>query len=218
MLIYAGVGVVLAFSLIPVFFIEEPRELQGLRRQPDGTAAVRRTLGAALRTLSSPTPSRGLACRRCSSTSSPSSSRRCRCRSMPALAAEETGRIIAISFAVLNTVGFLLPAPVLEPLAMQVRTRARAYPRPWRSWPPAISGSSPGRYTLHALSPDGRRRDRLGLDRVAAVRDHVRESGNRPHGVLHGAVQSVGGDPPAARQPGAGLRDPGTRRTRRSSS
>ena len=35
----------------------------------------------------------------------------------PALAAEETGRVIAISFAVLNTVGFLLPAPVLQPLA-----------------------------------------------------------------------------------------------------
>jgi maltose/moltooligosaccharide transporter len=28
-----------------------------------------------------------------------------------------TGQIIAISFAILNTVGFLLPAPVLEPLA-----------------------------------------------------------------------------------------------------
>jgi maltose/moltooligosaccharide transporter len=33
--------------------------------------------------------------------------------------AVESGRIIAISFAVLNTVGFLLPAPVLEPLAMR---------------------------------------------------------------------------------------------------
>ena len=35
----------------------------------------------------------------------------------PGLAAGESGRIIAISFAILNTVGFLLPAPVLEPLA-----------------------------------------------------------------------------------------------------
>jgi maltose/moltooligosaccharide transporter len=34
-------------------------------------------------------------------------------------AAGESGRIIAISFAVLNTVGFILPAPVLEPLAMR---------------------------------------------------------------------------------------------------
>ncbi len=34
-----------------------------------------------------------------------------------AIAAEESGRIIAIAFAVLNTVGFLLPAPILEPLA-----------------------------------------------------------------------------------------------------
>jgi maltose/moltooligosaccharide transporter len=37
----------------------------------------------------------------------------------PALVAEESGRIIAISFAILNTVGFLLPAPILEPLAMR---------------------------------------------------------------------------------------------------
>jgi maltose/moltooligosaccharide transporter len=37
----------------------------------------------------------------------------------PSTLAQESGRIIAISFAVLNTVGFLLPAPVLEPLAMR---------------------------------------------------------------------------------------------------
>jgi MFS family permease len=36
-----------------------------------------------------------------------------------ATTALESGRIIAISFAILNTVGFLLPAPVLEPLAMR---------------------------------------------------------------------------------------------------
>jgi maltose/moltooligosaccharide transporter len=36
-----------------------------------------------------------------------------------ATGALESGRIIAISFAVLNTVGFLLPAPILEPLAMK---------------------------------------------------------------------------------------------------
>jgi len=35
----------------------------------------------------------------------------------PATAAQEAGRIISISFAILNTVGFLLPAPVLEPLS-----------------------------------------------------------------------------------------------------
>ncbi len=35
----------------------------------------------------------------------------------PAAAAAAVGTVIAISFAVLNTVGFILPAPVLEPLA-----------------------------------------------------------------------------------------------------
>jgi len=37
----------------------------------------------------------------------------------PGAVAQESGRIIAISFAILNTVGFLLPAPILEPLAMR---------------------------------------------------------------------------------------------------
>jgi maltose/moltooligosaccharide transporter len=35
----------------------------------------------------------------------------------PATAAREAGQIISISFAILNTVGFLLPAPILEPLS-----------------------------------------------------------------------------------------------------
>jgi maltose/moltooligosaccharide transporter len=34
--------------------------------------------------------------------------------------AAQSGRIIAISFAVLNTVGFLLPAPILEPIAEKI--------------------------------------------------------------------------------------------------
>lgn len=34
-------------------------------------------------------------------------------------AAQHTGQVISISFAILNTVGFLLPAPVLEPLAVR---------------------------------------------------------------------------------------------------
>ena len=37
----------------------------------------------------------------------------------PGVSAVESGRIIAISFAILNTVGFVLPAPILEPLAMR---------------------------------------------------------------------------------------------------
>ena len=47
----------------------------------------------------------------------------------PATAAEESGRIIAISFAILNTVGFLLPAPVLEPLAKRFGRVPRAHGR-----------------------------------------------------------------------------------------
>jgi MFS family permease len=44
-------------------------------------------------------------------------------------AARVSGQVISISFAVLNTVGFLLPAPVLEPLAKRfgrVRVHAAA--------------------------------------------------------------------------------------------
>jgi maltose/moltooligosaccharide transporter len=43
-----------------------------------------------------------------------------------ATGAREAGQIIAIAFAVLNTVGFLLPAPILEPLAERF-TRVRVH-------------------------------------------------------------------------------------------
>ena len=112
-LIYLGVGLVLIFSLIPPFFLPEPRHLSPA--QPDqttpGTAPQRTNIRQLLpiylahaftwlgvqtmfvylyayaqQQLSATTP-------------------------------EELGRIIGIAFAIMNTVGFILPALVLQPLA-----------------------------------------------------------------------------------------------------
>ena len=96
-----------------------------------------------------------------------------------ALAAEETGRIIAIAFAVLNTVGFLLPAPVLEPLARRIRPCARAHHRHGHHGGGILRDRCRRSYTAHAVPPHGGGRDRLGLRRLASVRDHVGESGDR---------------------------------------
>jgi len=114
-LIYFGVGLVLLFSVFPVFFITEPRELSTVVPRSDGTGAT-------------------------GGTTQWSQLIRIYCAhafswigvqtmfvyiiafiqqkmQFSSDAAQETGRVISISFAILNTVGFLLPAPVLEPLA-----------------------------------------------------------------------------------------------------
>jgi MFS family permease len=117
-LISFGVVLVLLFSIVPVFFIAEERVLGASNASAAGSAArayptqwgqLLRLYGAhgfswiGVQTMfvyviafiqqKMPLPQDS------------------------GLADDESGRIIAISFAVLNTVGFLLPAPVLEPLA-----------------------------------------------------------------------------------------------------
>ncbi len=117
-LIYAGVGVVFLFSVLPILFVTEKKELhpsavaagdRGGGGSPTQWAQLFRIYGAhafswigvqtmfvyIIAFIQQKMP-------------------------LPVEAGEavrETGRIIAIAFAVLNTVGFLLPAPVLEPLA-----------------------------------------------------------------------------------------------------
>ena len=117
-LIYAGVFLVLAFSVIPVFFITEPRELAGAGPGEEKGGATRTEWGQLWRLFGAHAFSwigvqtmfvyiiafiqQKMA--------------------LPAGAEESArtaGQIISISFAVLNTVGFILPAPVLEPLAVR---------------------------------------------------------------------------------------------------
>ena len=115
-LIYVGVAVVFLFSVVPLFFVTEPRRLHaGPDRENDRTDSPTRW-GELLRIFGAHALSWVgvqtmfvyiIAFLQQKMLLSPD----------PGLAAEESGRLIAISFAILNTVGFLLPTPVLETLA-----------------------------------------------------------------------------------------------------
>ncbi|MBI2419986.1 MAG: MFS transporter [Ignavibacteriales bacterium] len=108
-LIYAGIGVVLLFSIVPMFFIEEPRELstpQTDNGKPVQKQAVKwvelnkiflahgfswigvQTMFVYIIAFIK--------------------------QNLNPVDDNQTGQIISISFAILNTVGFLLPALVLE--------------------------------------------------------------------------------------------------------
>jgi maltose/moltooligosaccharide transporter len=120
-LIYSGVAIVFLCSVIPMFFITEPRELDAspapgakepeqLRSKTQWGELFRIYFAHGLSWIGVQTmfvyiiafiqqkmPLEG---------------------SIDDVA-RTTGQIISISFAILNTVGFLLPAPVLEPLAVK---------------------------------------------------------------------------------------------------
>ena len=123
-LIYAGVFLVLAFSVIPVLFITEPRTLSGAAGE-EAAAPTRTEWGQLWRLFGAHAFSwigvqtmfvyiiafiqQKMA--------------------LPAGADESAraaGQIISVSFAVLNTIGFILPAPVLEPLAVRF-TRVKVH-------------------------------------------------------------------------------------------
>lgn len=115
-LIYFGVGLVLVFSIIPTFFIEESKELDSANEGSEKEKLVKTTtewgqlwriyfahgftwigvqtmfvyIIAYIKQVMNPQTDL------------------------------ETGQIISISFAVLNTVGFILPAFVLEPIAEKI--------------------------------------------------------------------------------------------------
>lgn len=113
-LIYCGVLLVLVFSVVPVLFISEQRQLHEAEGQKERAGATEwnqlwRIYGAhafswigvqtmfvyIIAFIQQKMPFAG----------------------GPEDAARQTGQVISISFAILNSVGFLLPAFVLDPLA-----------------------------------------------------------------------------------------------------
>jgi MFS family permease len=117
-LIAVGVVVVFLFSVLPILFVTEPRELHGTGGEGAGNAGGgeatqwgqlwRIYLAHAFSWIGVQTMFVYIIA---------FLQQKMALGVDPAGAAQESGRMIAISFAVLNTVGFLLPAPVLEPLA-----------------------------------------------------------------------------------------------------
>jgi maltose/moltooligosaccharide transporter len=108
-LIYLGAGLVLLGSVVPTLLLAEPRSLHPTTETATGATATRVPellkicLAHAFTWLGVQTMFVYLFAYAQ--------------YKLPGLDKEGVGQVIAISFAVLNTVGFLLPAPVLGPLA-----------------------------------------------------------------------------------------------------
>jgi len=117
-LIYAGVGLVLLFSVIPILFVEEPRELRAAADETPGEERGGTQWGQLFRLYGAHALS-WIGVQTMFVYIIAFIQQKMDLPSAPAEAARVSGQVISISFAVLNTVGFLLPAPVLEPLAVR---------------------------------------------------------------------------------------------------
>jgi MFS family permease len=115
-LIYTGVVLVFLFSIVPILFVTEPRELASPVRGPAEKGGSATQWGQLWRIFGAHAFS-WIGVQTMFVYIIAFIQQRLSLSADPALAAVETGRVIAISFAVLNTVGFLLPAPILQPLA-----------------------------------------------------------------------------------------------------
>jgi len=124
-LIYAGVGLVLLFSVIPILFVTEPRELTGASGEKGGAPGRPRegessgTEWGQLIRLYAAHAFSWIGVQAMFVYIIAFIQQKMVLPASPDEAARFSGQVISISFAVLNTIGFLLPAPVLEPLAVR---------------------------------------------------------------------------------------------------
>jgi MFS family permease len=117
-LIVIGAVAVLAFSILPMLFVSEPRELARRGEDPASGPAggSRRTDWGQLWKIYGAHALSWIGVQTMFVYIIAFIQQKLPLPADPDGAAREAGRIIAISFAILNTVGFLLPALVLEPL------------------------------------------------------------------------------------------------------
>lgn len=118
LLIYVGAVLVLLFSIVPLFFIEEPRNLDEesddgseekrprIKKKAEWGQLLRLYFAHAFSWLGVQTMFVYIIAYVL--------------QKMNTVDQEHTGQVIAIAFAVLNTVGFLLPAFVLEPISEKI--------------------------------------------------------------------------------------------------
>jgi MFS family permease len=126
-LIYAGVALVLLFSVIPILFVTEPRELGAAPEDKRGDGGG--TQWGQLWRLYAAHAFSWIGVQTMFVYIIAFIQQKMLLPASPDEGARISGVVISISFAVLNTVGFLLPAPVLEPLAKRfgrVRVHAAA--------------------------------------------------------------------------------------------
>lgn len=117
-LIYFGVVLVFLFSIVPILFIVEPRELipTKVNGTQGGGGSPSTQWGQLFRIYGAHAFS-WIGVQTMFVYIIAFIQQKMPLSPIPEEAVRETGQVISISFAVLNTVGFLLPAPVLEPLA-----------------------------------------------------------------------------------------------------
>ena len=126
-LIYAGVALVLLFSVIPILFVTAPRELGAAPEEKRGDGGG--TQWGQLWRLYAAHAFSWIGVQTMFVYIIAFIQQKMLLPASPDEGARISGVVISISFAVLNTVGFLLPAPVLEPLAKRfgrVRVHAAA--------------------------------------------------------------------------------------------
>jgi maltose/moltooligosaccharide transporter len=117
-LIYVGVVVVLLFSVVPILFVTERRDLHPESASADNQAKGKTTTqwGQLFRIYGAHAFS-WIGVQTMFVYIIAFIQQKMTLSTDAAVAAKDSGQIIAIAFAILNTVGFLLPAPVLEPLS-----------------------------------------------------------------------------------------------------
>jgi maltose/moltooligosaccharide transporter len=116
-LIYVGVGVVFLFSVVPILFVTEKKELRPGRVASENNGSAPPTQWGQLFRIYGAHAFSWIGVQTMFVYIIAFIQQKMSLPSDAGDAVRETGRIIAIAFAILNTVGFLLPAPVLEPLA-----------------------------------------------------------------------------------------------------
>ncbi len=117
-LIYTGVFLVLLFSVVPILFVTEPRELRAAEEDPTApTPRQHTTQWSQLLRIYGAHAFSWVGVQTMFVYIIAFIQQKVALPVEPGEAARQTGQVISISFAILNTVGFLLPAPVLGPLA-----------------------------------------------------------------------------------------------------
>lgn len=117
-LIYLGAGLVLIFSIGPLLFIAEPRELAATSKDhASGRGGDGGTQWGQLGRIYIAHAFSWIGVQTMFVYIIAFIQQKMQFTSDAAL---QTGQVISISFAILNTVGFLLPVPVLEPLARKI--------------------------------------------------------------------------------------------------
>jgi MFS family permease len=114
-LIYAGVIAVFAFSVVPILFVTEERQLQAGPQEGGGGKGEGKTAWGELFRVYAAHALSWIGVQTMFVYIIAFIQTKMNLSADP----RETGVVISISFAILNTVGFLLPAPVLEPLALR---------------------------------------------------------------------------------------------------